>query len=61
MANAFKAGDIDYIVDGPWATGGYKTDVPTLGVAPLPDGPSGPAQPLTGYSPLVSRDDQPRS
>jgi arabinogalactan oligomer/maltooligosaccharide transport system substrate-binding protein len=48
MANAFKAGDIDYIVDGPWATGGYKTDVPTLGVAPLPNGPSGPAQPLTG-------------
>ena len=48
MANAFKAGDIDYIVDGPWATGGYKADVPTLGVAPLPSGPSGPAQPLTG-------------
>jgi arabinogalactan oligomer / maltooligosaccharide transport system substrate-binding protein len=48
MANAFKAGEIDYIVDGPWATGGYKEAVPTLGVAPMPAGPSGPAQPLTG-------------
>jgi arabinogalactan oligomer/maltooligosaccharide transport system substrate-binding protein len=48
MANAFKAGDINLIVDGPWATGGYKTDVPALGVAAMPDGPSGPAQPLTG-------------
>ena len=24
MANAFKAGEIDLIVDGPWASGGYK-------------------------------------
>ncbi len=48
MANAFKAGDIDLIVDGPWATGGYKEAVPTLGVAPMPAGPSGPSQPLTG-------------
>jgi arabinogalactan oligomer/maltooligosaccharide transport system substrate-binding protein len=48
MANAFKAGEIDLIVDGPWATGGYKEAVPTLGVAPMPAGPVGPAQPLTG-------------
>jgi arabinogalactan oligomer/maltooligosaccharide transport system substrate-binding protein len=48
MANAFKAGDINLIVDGPWATGGYKTDVPELGVAPMPAGPTGPSQPLTG-------------
>ncbi|MFP5341861.1 MAG: extracellular solute-binding protein [Candidatus Limnocylindria bacterium] len=48
MANAFKAGDIDLIVDGPWATGGYKEAVPTLGVAPMPAGPAGPSQPLTG-------------
>ncbi|MDH5243636.1 MAG: extracellular solute-binding protein [Chloroflexota bacterium] len=48
MANAFKAGDIDLIVDGPWATGGYKEAVPTVGVAPMPAGPVGPSQPLTG-------------
>ena len=48
MANAFKAGDINLIVDGPWATGGYKKDVPGLGSAPMPAGPSGPAQPLAG-------------
>ena len=48
MANAFKAGDIDYIVDGPWASGGYKESVPTVGVAPMPAGPVGPSQPLTG-------------
>ncbi len=48
MANAFKAGDIDYIVDGPWASGGYKEAVPTTAVAPMPAGPVGPAQPLTG-------------
>ncbi len=48
MANAFKAGDINLIVDGPWATGGYKKDVSGLGSAPMPAGPSGPAQPLAG-------------
>lgn len=48
MANAFKAGDVDLIIDGPWASGGYKTDVPALGVAPMPAGPSGPSQPLSG-------------
>jgi arabinogalactan oligomer/maltooligosaccharide transport system substrate-binding protein len=48
MANAYKAGEIDYIVDGPWASGGYKEAVPTTAVAPMPSGPAGPAQPLTG-------------
>ncbi|CAN5586676.1 hypothetical protein BH20CHL7_BH20CHL7_02300 [soil metagenome] len=48
MANAFKAGDVALIIDGPWASGGYKESVPTLGVAPMPAGPSGPSQPLTG-------------
>jgi arabinogalactan oligomer/maltooligosaccharide transport system substrate-binding protein len=48
MANAYKAGEIDYIVDGPWASGGYKEAVPTTAVAPMPAGPVGPAQPLTG-------------
>ncbi len=48
MANAFKAGDLNLIVDGPWATGGYKADVPAVGSAPMPAGPAGPAQPLAG-------------
>ena len=48
MANAFKTGEIDLIIDGPWASGGYKTSLPTLGVAPMPAGPVGPSQPLTG-------------
>ncbi len=48
MANAFKAGDLNLIVDGPWATGGYKTSVPGVKSAPMPAGPSGPAQPLSG-------------
>ena len=61
MANAFKAGDIDLIVDGPWATGGYKTAVPTLGVAPMPAGPSGPAQPLDRRRRLVHQPATPRT
>lgn len=48
MANAFKAGDIALIVDGPWASGGYREAISTLGVAPMPTGPAGPSQPLTG-------------
>jgi arabinogalactan oligomer/maltooligosaccharide transport system substrate-binding protein len=48
MANAFKSGDLNLIVDGPWATGGYKAEVPGVGSAPMPAGPSGPAQPLAG-------------
>jgi arabinogalactan oligomer/maltooligosaccharide transport system substrate-binding protein len=48
MAEAFKAGNLDAIVDGPWAAGGYVTDVENLGVAAMPAGPDGPALPLTG-------------
>jgi arabinogalactan oligomer/maltooligosaccharide transport system substrate-binding protein len=48
MAAAFKAGDVDIIVDGPWAAGGYVASVANLGVAPMPAGPVGPALPLTG-------------
>jgi maltose-binding protein MalE len=48
MAAAFKAGELDLIVDGPWAAGGYATDVSNLAVAPMPAGPTGPALPLTG-------------
>ena len=48
MANGFKAGDLNLIIDGPWATGGYKEAVENLAVAPMPAGPAGPAQPLSG-------------
>lgn len=48
MANAYKSGEIAYIIDGPWASGGYKAAVATTAVAPMPAGPVGPSQPLTG-------------
>lgn len=48
MANAFKKGDLNLIVDGPWATGGYKEAVAGVKSAPMPAGPTGPAQPFSG-------------
>ena len=49
LASDFKAGKIDLIVDGPWASGGYKEALKdNLAVAPMPAGPKGPSQPLTG-------------
>ena len=49
LASDFKAGKIDLIVDGPWASGGYKDALKdNLAVAPMPAGPKGPSQPLTG-------------
>jgi arabinogalactan oligomer/maltooligosaccharide transport system substrate-binding protein len=48
LAAAFNAGELDIIVDGPWAAGGYAANVTNLGVAPMPAGPGGPALPLTG-------------
>jgi len=49
MAAAFNSGEVDAIVDGPWAGGGYQeTHATNLGVAPLPAGAGGPALPLTG-------------
>ena len=49
MAADFKSGKINYIVDGPWASGGYKDALKdNLAVAPMPAGPKGPSQPLTG-------------
>jgi arabinogalactan oligomer/maltooligosaccharide transport system substrate-binding protein len=49
LATDFKAGKIDLIVDGPWASGGYKEALKdNLAVAPMPAGPKGPAAPLTG-------------
>lgn len=49
LASDFKAGKIDLIVDGPWASGGYKEALgDNLAVAPMPAGPKGDSQPLTG-------------
>jgi len=49
MASDFKSGKITLIVDGPWASGGYKEALKdNLAVAPMPAGPKGPSQPLTG-------------
>ena len=49
LASDFKSGKIDLIVDGPWASGGYKEALgENLAVAPMPAGPKGPSQPLTG-------------
>ena len=44
-----RPGKIDLIVDGPWASGGYKDALKdNLAVAPMPAGPKGPSKPLTG-------------
>jgi arabinogalactan oligomer / maltooligosaccharide transport system substrate-binding protein len=49
LASDFKAGKINLIVDGPWASGGYKDALKdNLAVAPMPSGPKGPSKPLTG-------------
>ena len=49
LASDFKSGKINLIVDGPWASGGYKEALKdNLAVAPMPAGPKGPSQPLTG-------------
>jgi arabinogalactan oligomer/maltooligosaccharide transport system substrate-binding protein len=49
LASDFKSGKIDLIVDGPWASGGYKDALKDdLAVAPMPAGPKGPSKPLTG-------------
>ncbi|HLO35215.1 MAG TPA: extracellular solute-binding protein [Candidatus Deferrimicrobium sp.] len=49
LASDFKSGKIALIVDGPWASGGYKDALKdNLAVAPMPAGPKGPSQPLTG-------------
>ena len=45
----FETGNLDLIVEGPWFTGDAKAALgDELGVAPMPEGPGGPAQPMTG-------------
>jgi arabinogalactan oligomer / maltooligosaccharide transport system substrate-binding protein len=47
--DAFQTGQVDAIINGPWATGDYKKSLgDKVGVAPVPAGPKGPAGPLTG-------------
>ncbi len=49
LASDFKSGKINLIVDGPWASGGYKDALKdNLAVAPMPSGPKGASKPLTG-------------
>lgn len=45
----FELGNLDIIVEGPWFTGDARAALgEDLGVAPMPEGPGGPAQPMTG-------------
>jgi arabinogalactan oligomer / maltooligosaccharide transport system substrate-binding protein len=45
----FETGNLDLIVEGPWFTGDAKAALgDDLGVAPMPEGPGGPSQPMTG-------------
>ena len=46
--DAFKNKTIDIMLNGNWVLGDYKTARPSLGVAPVPAGPAGPAKTLTG-------------
>jgi arabinogalactan oligomer / maltooligosaccharide transport system substrate-binding protein len=46
--NAFKAGDVDIMLNGNWTLGDYKTARPSLGVAAFPSGPAGPGKSMTG-------------
>ena len=49
LAADFKSGKIDLIVDGPWASGGYKEALgDNLAVAPMPAGPRARRSRLTG-------------
>jgi len=49
LATDFKTGVINAIIDGPWATADFRTALgDKLAVTPIPDGPSGKANPLTG-------------
>jgi len=49
FADAFGQGQLNVIIDGPWASGGYAEKLgDKLAVTALPSGPSGPSQPITG-------------
>ena len=45
----FRQGQADMIINGPWVLGDYKSDLKdNLGVVPMPAGPKGAANPLSG-------------
>jgi arabinogalactan oligomer/maltooligosaccharide transport system substrate-binding protein len=45
----FQTGKINAIIDGPWQTADFRTALgDKLAVAPIPQGPDGPANPFTG-------------
>ncbi len=45
----FKTGKLDAIIEGPWFSGDAKAAAgDDLAVAPMPAGPAGPSQPMTG-------------
>ena len=49
MDTAFRQGELDMAVVGPWVLGDFEKDLgDKLGVAPLPAGPSGPSKPMMG-------------
>jgi arabinogalactan oligomer / maltooligosaccharide transport system substrate-binding protein len=49
LKTAFQTGAINAIIDGPWQTADFRTALgDKLAVAPIPAGPSAPANPFTG-------------
>lgn len=45
----FEDGKTGVVIEGPWATGDFKAKLADkLGIAPIPPGPVGKAQPMTG-------------
>ncbi|HVL54533.1 MAG TPA: extracellular solute-binding protein [Vitreimonas sp.] len=49
LKTQFQTGEINAIIDGPWQTADFREALgENLAVAPIPDGPAGPANPLTG-------------
>jgi arabinogalactan oligomer/maltooligosaccharide transport system substrate-binding protein len=49
LKTAFQTGEINAIIDGPWQTADFRTNLgDKLAVAPIPKGPSAAANPFTG-------------
>ncbi len=49
LKTQFQTKEINAIIDGPWQTADFRTALgENLAVAPIPDGPAGPANPFTG-------------
>jgi arabinogalactan oligomer/maltooligosaccharide transport system substrate-binding protein len=49
LKTAFQTGEINAIIDGPWQTADFRTNLgDKLAVAPIPKGPAAAANPFTG-------------